>query len=69
MAKCEACAKMETGQRGAPGHDGLRFLDSRKENFGTGAIHYRRYVCSHCGTSWEYENDPKDKGAGWGEER
>ena len=69
MAKCDACEKIETSTRGAPGHDALVEGGTTKENWGQGAVFTTKYRCSICGTRWEYENDKKDSGAGWSVDR
>ena len=65
MAMCDMCAAIQTGKRGAEGHDDLKETGHTKYNMGQGTVYTRAYTCSQCGTKWEYENDKNDSHAGW----
>jgi phenolic acid decarboxylase len=62
---CEPCAGIQRNRRRAPGHAELVQSVNRKEVRSHGQVNFTRYVCDHCGTVWEYENDKTNLNAGW----
>lgn len=66
MAMCEDCDNIETHVRGKKGHANL--VESHKTGyrpFAQAGVVVTHYVCSQCGTKWQYENDKNDNHAGW----
>ena len=47
------------------GHPELVQRGNRKEDRPHGPVTITRYVCDHCGTAWEYENDKTNLHVGW----
>lgn len=64
-ALCDACASIQRNWRRAPGHAELMQGKNRKEPRQHGEVTITRYVCEHCGTVWDYENDKFNQQAGW----
>lgn len=62
---CDACAGIQRNWRRAPGHAELMQGVNRKEPRRHGEVTITRYVCEHCGTVWDYENDKTNTHAGW----
>lgn len=66
MSVCSDCDGIVQRKRGAAGHDKLislgyvRSLGAAK----SGAKH-EAFVCSVCGTEWDYFHDRRDEAAGW----
>lgn len=64
-ALCEPCAGIQRNWRRAPGHPELLQGLNRKEERPHGQVTVTRYVCDHCGTVWDYENNKVNLHAGW----
>ena len=62
---CEPCAGIQRNWRRAPGHAELVQSANRKVERKHGPVTVTRYVCDHCGTVWDYENDKTNQHAGW----
>lgn len=62
---CDACAGIQRNWRRAPGHAELLQGLNRKEERPHGLVTVTRYVCDHCGTVWDYENNKTNQHAGW----
>ena len=62
---CDACAGIQRNWRRAPGHAELLQGRNRKEERPHGLVTVTRYVCDHCGTVWDYENNKTNLHAGW----
>jgi len=62
---CDACAGIQRNWRRAPGHAELMQGKNRKAQRRQGEVTITRYVCEHCGTVWDYENDKFNQQAGW----
>lgn len=68
MAMCEQCSKIETHQRGANSHPGLRAVGSpQRVNMGFGQAKgtVTKHECVVCGTKWTYTYDKNDPHEGW----
>jgi hypothetical protein len=62
---CEPCAGIQRNWRRAPGHAELVQRKNRREERANGPVTVTRYLCDHCGTIWDYENDKTNQHAGW----
>ncbi|BCO29768.1 hypothetical protein MIZ03_4692 [Rhodoferax lithotrophicus] len=62
---CEPCAGIQRNWRRAPGHAELVQGINHKIERSHGLVTVTRYVCDHCGTVWNYENDKTNQHAGW----
>ncbi len=62
---CEPCAGIQRNWRRAPGHAELVQRKNRREERPNGPVTVTRYLCDHCGTVWDYENDKTNQHAGW----
>jgi hypothetical protein len=62
---CEPCAGIQRNWRRAPGHAELVQRKNRKEERAHGSVTVTRYLCDHCSTVWDYENDKTNQHAGW----
>ena len=65
MELCDGCTGIQRNWRRAPGHPELVQRGNRKEDRKHGQVTITSYVCDHCGTAWEYENDKTNLHAGW----
>lgn len=65
MELCDGCTGIQRNWRRAPGHPELVQGGNRKEDRKHGQVTITSYVCDHCGTAWEYENDKTNLHAGW----
>ena len=62
---CDACAGIQRDWRRAPGHAELMQGVNSKEPRRQGLVTITRYVCEHCGTVWDYENNKFSQNVGW----
>ena len=63
---CPDCQAIVQGERGAPGHAGLRLLSEETERpFSATQVHHSRYRCQSCGAKWEYDDNESDPHSGW----
>jgi hypothetical protein len=67
MPMCDACKTIVGAKRGAPGHDGLKFVGYGEgyQPFGQSKVSFKNYDCQACGQKWQYEDDKNDSHAGW----
>lgn len=66
MQLCENCLSVTRDTSGAPGHPGLRIVDTRRSRIpGSVTVTISTFRCQECGAIWRYR-EAKDNGPkGW----